>query len=473
MQRMALLNYFKLKKSPLPDPEGPLSDHISTKCIEGANEEVTSILNDHQSIKRSPYFKATQEQKAVIGRYAAENGIVNSIRRFQKDFPADSLKESTIRGWKNAYLKELDSRKRSGRELDVKTLPQKKTGRPLILDEETDKEIQQYLLALREAGGAVNCAIVRASAMGIIRRKNSCLLACNGGPVVLTKDWSRYLLERMQFVKRKANTKAKVSVENFTQLKYNYLSDIAGIVDVEEIPPSLIINWDHTALKYVPVGSWTMAKEGSKKVPLAGVDDKRQITAVLGIALDGSFLPPQLIYQGKSPNCLPQVRFPDDWHITHTPNHWANEQTTIHYIQKIVLPYICRKKKEMNLLANQHSLCIFDNFKAQLTAEVLELLKSNQVETVFVPPNTTDQLQPLDLSVNKPAKDYLRKKFEEWYALQVYNQGTTVPIKFPLSTMKPLGAQWIKDLYLYMSEHPEIARNGFKAAGIADIVSLE
>ena len=45
-----------------------------------------------------------------------------------------------------------------------------------------------------------------------------------------------------------------------------------------------------------------------------------------------------------------------------------NEQTTLDYIQKIILPYICRKKKEMNLLANQHSLCIFDNFKAQLTA---------------------------------------------------------------------------------------------------------
>ena len=127
----------------------------------------------------------------------------------------------------------------------------------------------------------------------------------------------------------------------------------------------------------------------------------------------------------------------------------------------------------MNLPANQSSLCIFDNFKAQLTAEVLELLKSNHVETVFVPPNSTDQLQPLDLSVNKPAKDFLRKKFEQWYALQVYNQGTAVPIKFPLRIMKPLGAQWIKELYSYMLEHPDIARNGFKAAGIADVVSHE
>ena len=358
----------------------------------------------------------TPEQKATIGRFAAENGIVNSIRRFQKDFPTDSLKESTVRGWKNVYLQELQARKRSGSELEVKTLPQKKAGRPLTVDEETDMEIQKYLQALCEASGAVNCAIARASAMGIIKRKDSGLLACNGGPVVLTKDWSRYLLERMHFVKRKANTKAKVPVENFTQLKYNYLSEILGIVDVEEIPPCLIINWDHTALKYVPVGSWTTAEEGSKKVPIAGGDDKRQITIVFGISLDGFFLPPQLIYQGKSPNCLPQIRFPCEWYIMYTPNHWANEQTTVDYVQKIILPYISRKKKEMNLPANQSSMCIFDNFKAQLTAQVLELLKSNHVETVFVPPNCTDQLQPFDLSVNKPAKDFLRKKFEEWYA---------------------------------------------------------
>ena len=107
-------------------------------------------------------------------------------------------------------------------------MPQKKTGQPLILDEETDKEIQQYLLTLCEGGVAVDCAIARASAMSIIRRKNSSLLACNGGPIVLTKDWSKHLFERMQFVKRKTNTKAKVSVENFAQLKYYYLSTSQG-----------------------------------------------------------------------------------------------------------------------------------------------------------------------------------------------------------------------------------------------------
>ena len=35
-------------------------------------------------------------------------------------------------------------------------------------------------------------------------------------------------------------------------------------------------------MHYVPVSSWTMAKEGSKRVEICGMDDKRQITAVFG-----------------------------------------------------------------------------------------------------------------------------------------------------------------------------------------------
>ncbi len=60
-----------------------------------------------------------------------------------------------------------------------------------------------------------------------------------------------------------------------------------------------------------------MAKEGSKRVEIAGIDNKRQITAVFAGTMAGEFLPPQLIYQGKAAKCLPLVEFPSDWHITY------------------------------------------------------------------------------------------------------------------------------------------------------------
>ena len=152
--------------------------------------------------------------------------------------------------------------------------------------------MQAYLIKLREVGGVVNSAIARGSTRGIIRMSNPKLLAGNGGHIVLTKKWNKYLLKRMDFVKRKASSNAKGNVHDFVEVKTNYLADIKVIISLEEVPPCLVINWDHTGLKYVPVLFWTMAKEWSKKVPIAGVDDKRQITDVFATTMGGDFLPP-------------------------------------------------------------------------------------------------------------------------------------------------------------------------------------
>ena len=80
-----------------------------------------------------------------------------------------------------------------------------------------------------------------------------------------------------------------------------------------------------------------MAEEGAKQVELIGKDDKRQLTAVLAGSMSGKFLPPQLIYQGKTTRCLPYYEFPSDWHITFSVNHWSNEDTMKEYIDHIIL----------------------------------------------------------------------------------------------------------------------------------------
>ena len=67
----------------------------------------------------------------------------------------------------------------------------------------------------------------------------------------------------------------------------------------------------------MPVLSWMMAKEGAKKVPIAGIEDKRQMTGLFAITLDGKFLLPQLIYQGTTAACLPFTKFPANWHTYH------------------------------------------------------------------------------------------------------------------------------------------------------------
>lgn len=60
-------------------------------------------------------------------------------------------------------------------------------------------------------------------------------------------------------------------------------------MELEDILSELVINWDQTGINYVPSDSYTIEKEGTKRVPIIAVDDKRKITAVFAGTLTGNF----------------------------------------------------------------------------------------------------------------------------------------------------------------------------------------
>ena len=89
---------------------------------------------------------------------------------------------------------------------------------------------------------------------------------------------------------------------------------------------------------------------------------------------------------------------------------------------------------------------------------------------MIVPANCTDRLQPLDISVNKAAKEFLRRQFQDWYSPKITSQlqaGSTVePVDMRMAVVKPLSARWMIALYDYLKSKPEIIKNGFHHAGI-------
>ena len=62
---------------------------------------------------------------------------------------------------------------------------------------------------------------------------------------------------------------------------------------------------------------------------------------------------------------------------------------------------------------------IFDVFIGQTTKNVLDLIAENDCVYLFVTNNLTNEFQLLDLIINDHVKQFLNKKFEEWYAMQV------------------------------------------------------
>ena len=240
------------------------------------------------------------DKRAEIGKYAAENGATNAARHFSSLWKVD-INELTARRLKGEYLEELrkvaeQAKKDPTVKIEVQTLVTKEKKRPLLLREELDAAVQEYVELLRITGTVVNTAVVMAAAIGIVAARDVTKLreydgTFYGGHIDITKSWARSLLNRMGYVKRKCSTAGKATISEFDEVKEIFLADIAAEVVMRDVPKELVFK-DQTGLSIIPTGNWTMHKAGAKIVPIAHADDKRQITAVLAANAKGDYLPP-------------------------------------------------------------------------------------------------------------------------------------------------------------------------------------
>lgn len=144
-------------------------------------------------------------------------------------------------------------------------------------------------------------------------------------------------------------------------------------------------------------------------------------------------------------------------------------QMEIHaYISPSLKPYITRIQEKIDS-PNQPALLIMDKFRGQMNA-----LEDNKILVVAVPDGTTDKLQPLDLSVNEAAEDFLQECFRHQYSQQVMKQlkdhedPKNIQVNMSTAVMRELSAQWLTAaLYDNFRGRPELISNGFKEAGIA------
>ena len=75
--------------------------------------------------------------------------------------------------------------------------------------------------------------------------------------------------------------------------------------------------------------------------------------------MSAELLPLQLLYQGKIDRCHPQYPYPLEFDVRYTPNHWANEDSTLRFISNIILPHV-KAFRAKNGTPDQGALVIFD-----------------------------------------------------------------------------------------------------------------
>ena len=447
----------------------PLLPAATDPCTSAANEEVEVVLKKKRR-KRGKYNYYEPEVRAKIAKHACLHGNNSAIVKYSKDL-GHSVSESSVRNIKKVYLNKLKTVQDPN---DIVSLPHATQGRPLLLGELVDSKVAGYIHALRLAGGIVNRSIVQAAAKGILSHLNPSSLQEHGGHINIGVKWAESFLKRRSYVKRKATKAARKVPHNFDDLKAAFLQRIRDEIEQHAIPPSLVINWDQTGSKLIPVSQWTLAKQGSRQVPVIGKDDKREITVLLAVSASGTLLPPQVIYAGKTQGCHAKITFPRGWHITRSDNHWSTEATMLQYIDEVVVPYFSAAKRELELPEDHVCLAIFDVFVAHRCDSVLQKLNENHIHQVFVPASCTGELQPLDLSVNDEFKALMKDSFSRWYAHEIkeaLDQGenlNNVKVDLRASIIKPLHGNWLITAISTLQSRTESLCRGFEMAGILD-----
>ena len=100
---------------------------------------------------------------------------------------------------------------------------------------------------------------------------------------------------------------------------------------------------------------------------------------------------------------------PHDFIVEYSDKSWMNAKIMKRWVSDVLAPHA---KK---LPSGKMGVIIMDNHQSHIDAEVLEKIKKLNYQVELLPANTTGNLQPLDLGVNKPFKDIYSAKWQFWF----------------------------------------------------------
>ena len=163
------------------------------------------------------YIKLSLEKKAEIGKYASENGVAKAT----KYFVDLNLKESSVRDWRDAYLKEVrELRKMAnpGDEIVVAKFPSKKRGRPVLIGERFDKQLQEKLIAMRFSGTPIGTSAVIGIGLGILKKHRS----SDDRSIKLTKSGQGVFYDVWDLLKGGLFVSQKYHPEFFSEIKEQF-----------------------------------------------------------------------------------------------------------------------------------------------------------------------------------------------------------------------------------------------------------
>lgn len=267
-----------------------------------------------------------------------------------------------------------------------------------MMGKELDKKVASLVKGLRAGGSAVTATTLAMCIKTTMLSNAPWNLRENGGPIDPYSRSLRCSFYRRHNLCRRAATSSRKNMSSADVLAKHreFMRSVSRTVKLYSIPDALVINWDETSVPAMPTTAFTMNVKGATSVRITGKDDKRNVTALLAVARDGTVLPAQMLYKGKTVRCHPpHDKFPSSWDIHHTANHWSTAKSKDRFVELVIVPYVKNVRSMYGLDEGADTaLVIFDHHRSNTKNPAMyDRLKKHRIRWQLVPAGLTDLAQ--------------------------------------------------------------------------------
>ena len=194
----------------------------------------------------------------------------------------------------------------------------------------------------------------------------------------------------------------------------------AILIQEEDIHESQCGNLDQTQMNLIMGGDKTWNEKGASQVSVVGKEEKRAVTILVGVTMDGTALPFQVIFKGKTTASCPSPNSPcyDEsielgfkYEPSKTDTYWSNQETMLKYYREILVPHFLERKKFHGLPADARAIDFRDVWSVHRSDELITALEAEfpWLHTIFVPGGLTGKMQPCDVGIQRPLKLDLKR----------------------------------------------------------------
>ena len=334
------------------------------------------------SERGSPRVSYTTAFKLRVIAYAVSNGNRAAGRQFSVD-------ESCVRRWKLQ------------RERLLKTPRNKRAQRyrPAAFPD-IEKELAAWITEKRQGGIGVSTNVICLKAKSVAQKFGIAKESFKA-----SKRWCYGFMERYGFSIRRRTTIAQKLPQDYEEKLIKFQRYVIAQRKKHDFELKYIGNADQTPLTFDIATSSTVSEKGVKSVSILTTGhEKDRFTVMLACLGDGTKLPPYVVFKRKT---LPKkVNFPKGVIVRCQEKGWMDEGLVQDWLRTVW--------SKVGGLTREKSMLVWDSFRAHLSKPIRNTLKSLNAEPVVIPGGMTSMLQPLDVAINKPFKDRMRKKWQDW-----------------------------------------------------------